>query len=143
MNYAPQSEQTKIKLAEKRDAFREESLAVGRPLLNKSIIEGFLTDRDKVRFTASGTPVVRFKLLHLGQRQQKRQASGHAQRDVVCPISVICVGKQLCAVVSELSDDALVKVEGFLTRNAYKDELSWVVLEASSIELVQTQDIKI
>ena len=140
MNYAPQSEQTQARNADKRRIFLERSSRLGRSLCNKTVIEGFIVEQEKQRFTASSLPVIKFSLLHLGQQTQAKRQGSESKRQVVCTINVLCIGDSLCRQVSEMSEESLVRVEGFLTRNAYKDELSWVVLEAQSIALLDGLD---
>jgi primosomal replication protein N len=141
MNYAPQSEQTKARNAEKRRLYLERSARIGRSLLNKVIIEGFLVDQEERRYTASGLPVIKFRLLHLGQQDNQVTSQGHeSKRQVVCTMNVLCIGDSLCKQLVGMSEESLIRVEGFLSRNAYKDELSWVVLEAQTIAVIELLD---
>ncbi len=142
MNYMPQSEQTKARLADERKALQDRSIRFseqqGRSLLNGLQIEGFISGREDKRYTAAGIPVIKFQLKHLS-RQASNQVAEHnlgQERQVYCDISVLCIGHELCNRVNAIQDGALIYVEGYLTRNAYKNELSWVIVEARSIRLI-------
>lgn len=136
MNFAPQSEQTKEKLErDKQERFSRAdrvSQGLNRPLCNQVIIEGFIVEREAERFTASGVPVIKLRLKH-------ENGTTDTRRRVICDVSVLCVGHELCKRARAAPLESLVRVEGFLTRNAYKKELSWVILEVSSLEILELQ----
>jgi len=133
MNYSPQSEQTRILRAEEQQQLFEKSEILGRALVNSLVIEGFLLERDQERFTAAGLPVVRVKLRHVSQEL------GLVKRQVICDISVLCIGKELCEQLSHWENGCLLGVEGFLARNSYKDELSWIIIEATKLALLDSK----
>lgn len=145
MNYGPQSDQTKAHFErEFRESLNRSSRVseqLNRSLANSLIIEGFMGECDAQRYTAAGLPVVKFQLRHMSQqsRVNNTRADESSQRQVVCDLSVLLIGEKLCSKAQKLAVNTLVKVEGFLTRNAYKQELSWVILEALSLDVLYHQ----
>ncbi|HBF08459.1 MAG: hypothetical protein VX185_05710 [Pseudomonadota bacterium] len=143
MNFMPQSEQTKARLAAERKALIDRSerfsRQLGRSPYNKVLLEGFVGVRDERRYTAAGLPVVKMQLRYIGQQSMAHTGKPglHAERMVMCEISVLFIGSDLCSAVDRIAENSLVRVKGFLTRNAYKDELSWVILEAMGIEIIE------
>lgn len=155
MNYAPQSEQTKAQHIAEKQARLDRSLQLNRPLFNKILLEGFIAGREQRRMTAAGLPVVKIQLVHFseqpiagaglnghisgrnaGQSAGKNQSQEQHCRQVSCTVSVLFIGEPICKKIDAIADDSLVKVSGFLTRNAYKDELSWIIVEALNVELI-------
>lgn len=146
MHSPPRSEQTRQRMIQERRARYGQSELVssdlGRPLLNQVIIEGIVASYDKTRFTAAGEPVVKLQLHHLSEQSLGHQSQGRSRhREVRCDLSVLVIGHEMAESVAGLIQAGVItsqvlRITGFLTRNAYKDELSWVILEATAIEVL-------
>lgn len=149
MNYAPQSEQTKAnferEFRESGDRSARVAEEMNRSLANSTVIEGFMGESDPQRFTAAGLPVMKFQLRHMSRqcRGDASESVESSQRQVVCDLSVLLIGKEICSKAKSIAANSLVRVEGFMTRNAYKNELSWVILEAQSIEVLCHQGYQV
>ena len=99
-----------------------------QPLVNRVKLAGIVQAIEPQRFTAAGMPAQRLTVVHLSE-----QAAATTARRVQCELAVQLLGEALCAVAKTLSVGDGIEVDGFLTRNAYKRELSWVIVEATQI----------
>jgi len=95
---------------------------------NSLVIDGFIRKIDTTRYTAAGEPVIKFILEHASQ------SNDVSRREVNCQIGVQLIGKPLCRSFEGFALDDLISVKGFLTRNSYREELSWVIIEALAIK---------
>jgi primosomal replication protein N len=79
---------------------------------NRLALCGQIAERDELRYTPAGIPVVNFRLEHGSE-----QVEAGMQRQIQCEVNCIALD-ELAKRISGLSVGTAVKVEGFLSRKS-------------------------
>jgi primosomal replication protein N len=95
---------------------------------NKVLLRGRLVERDALRHTPAGIPIVNFRVEH-----ESTQAEGGVARQVGCEMSAVAVQTE-AKLLSAAPLGTQVRIEGFLDRQG--KGRTRVVLHATRIEFV-------
>lgn len=103
--------------------------------INRVDIVGKLVKRAPVRYTPVGVPVIKLVIAHDSWQPE----ADHTKR-VQCEVTVQAQGEAHQAFLADLHIGDPVRVQGFLQRNAYREDQSWLKVQALSIEKVVEAD---
>jgi primosomal replication protein N len=92
--------------------------------LNRVVLSGRIVEREALRYTPAGLPLVRLRIEH-----RSRMMEAGAPRDVQCTVDAVAVGDVVLQ-LPESGDTASVSVRGFLCRGSLRDERLVLHLEA-------------
>ncbi|MEJ5211012.1 MAG: primosomal replication protein N [Burkholderiales bacterium] len=96
---------------------------------NRTRISGRIVEKDSLRHTPAGVPVLTFTLLH-----RSEQPAGKGRRQVECVIPAVAF-EALAQTIARWPRDAQVEVEGYLARKSRTD--TQLVLHVQTIELTE------
>nr|WP_221320267.1 primosomal replication protein N [Chitinivorax tropicus] len=94
-------------------------------------MEGVIIERESLRYTPAGIPIIGFGLSHQSQQNEAGMA-----RTVKCVLAAIALG-DIAVQVDRLRDDRVVHLSGFLAMKNLKS--SQLVLHVTRIEYSQTR----
>lgn len=88
-----------------------------------------------VRYSPAGIPISRFVVQHDSQ-----QIEAGLARSAYCRVVIMAAGEQLQTSVNSLKIDAIVRVEGFVSRASFKTGDARLVLHARRIEPIMNRE---
>ena len=100
---------------------------------NQVVASGCLIERQVLRHTPAGIPVVEFKLRH-----ESEQTEAGGKRQVQCEIACLCMGKE-ATTMAALPEGAEITVKGFLAARG-KRYLSNLVLHVAEWKTTVSHD---
>ena len=98
---------------------------------NRLIVSGRVSRQPESRQSPAGVTITRFTLEH-----QSQQHEDGLPREASFRIEVVCTGKALAAQARSLTMAQPVEVEGFITRENYRDADRKLALHAQQINLM-------
>lgn len=98
-------------------------------VINSTEIAGVLQERQILRYTPAGLPVIEFRIAH-----QSEQLEAGVPRRVECEISCVAVGDMALLMKAAVPGIAL-SVKGFMAARSLKQKLP--VLHATTIEFTE------
>lgn len=81
---------------------------------NQVVASGCLVERQALRYTPAGIPVVEFRLRH-----ESEQLEAGAKRKVQCEIACLCMGKEATSMAA-LREGAEILVKGFFAARSQR-----------------------
>ncbi|MEO1766019.1 primosomal replication protein N [Thiobacter aerophilum] len=96
---------------------------------NRTRISGRIADKDSLRHTPAGVPVLTFTLVH-----RSEQPAGVGKRKVECVIPAVAF-EALAETIARWPRDAQVEVEGYLARKSRTE--AQLTLYVQTIELTE------
>ncbi len=98
---------------------------------NRFRVTGTVARPSQTRRSPAGIVISRFVLAHHSQQQEAGLA-----REAQFHIEVVCTGDPLASQAAALTQDQQVRIEGFITRENYRDADRKLALHAQLIELM-------
>lgn len=94
---------------------------------NRVVLCGRILEKDELRYTPAGIPVVNFKIVH-----DSEQMEAGGKRQVQCEVNSIAF-EQMALEIGKLKIDDSVQLEGFLSRKSRMS--TQLVLHVNKYEL--------
>jgi len=88
---------------------------------NQIVVSGRLVERQPLRYTPAGTPVVEFRIQH-----ESTQEEAGGERLVQCEFICICLGKE-AAVLAKVAEGCEIAIRGFLAARSQRWKNSLVL----------------
>jgi primosomal replication protein N len=96
---------------------------------NRARICGRLADKDSLRHTPAGIPLLTFTIVHRSEQQE-----GEGKRQAECEVPAVASGA-IAETIAKWPNGSAVKGEGFLARKSRTDQQ--LVLHVQTIELTE------
>jgi primosomal replication protein N len=88
------------------------------------VISGRIVEREALRYTPGGLPIVRFRIEH-----QSMVTEAGSEREVMCRDNAVAIG-EIARQVPDRSGEEAVAVRGFLCRSGLNDDRLVLHVEA-------------
>jgi len=92
--------------------------------LNRVVLSGRIVEREPLRYTPAGLPLVRLRIEH-----RSRALEAGLEREVQCTVDAVAVG-EVAVQLPEAEVSGPITVRGFLCRGSLRDERLVLHLEA-------------
>ncbi len=102
--------------------------------VNRVLIDGTVLSIAETRYSPAGVPITKLVLSHCS-----KQPEGDRLKQVQCQVTVQVIGSEHAPVLATLREGDAVSIQGFLLRNAYREDHAWLKVQALALTKISNQ----